>query len=89
MWLLNGLGAPAAAVGLLVPIRESGSLIPQAAMVPLVRRFGLRKLVWVAGAIGQALAAVGIGTVALTTTLKLLFPLSVPTLHTSRRASPR
>ena len=67
VWLLNGLGAPAAAVGLLVPIRESGSLIPQAAMVPLVRRFGLRKLVWVAGAIGQALAAVGIGIVALTT----------------------
>src|SRR5690606_20536113 len=67
VWLLGALGAPAAAVGLLVPVRESGSLIPQAAMVPLVRRFGLRKMVWAAGAIGQALAAVGIGVVALTT----------------------
>lgn len=56
-WLLAGLGAPNFAIGLLVPIRESGSLIPQAAMVPVVRRFGLRKQVWVVGALGQAAAA--------------------------------
>ena len=37
-WLFSALGAPAGLVGLLVPIRESGSMLPQAAMVPWVRR---------------------------------------------------
>lgn len=64
-WLLTALGAPQGAVGLLVPIRESGSLIPQAALIPIVRRFGLRKRVWSAGAAGQASAAAAIGLVAL------------------------
>lgn len=64
-WLLTGLGAPAFLIGLLVPVRESGSLLPQAAMVPWVRRFGLRKRVWAAGGFGQALAVVAIGLAAL------------------------
>ena len=58
-WLLAGVGAPAALAGLLVPIREAGSLLPQARLVPLVRRYVVRRWVWVAGAIGQA-AAVGL-----------------------------
>jgi hypothetical protein len=33
-WLLAALGAPAWTIGLLVPIRESGSMLPQAAMTP-------------------------------------------------------
>lgn len=53
-WLLTSLGAPAAMTGLLVPIRESGSLLPQAALVPLVQRRAVRKGLWVAGALGQA-----------------------------------
>lgn len=56
-WLLAGLGASNFAIGLLVPIRESGALIPQAGMVPLVRRFGHRGRVWAMGALGQAIAA--------------------------------
>lgn len=55
-WLLVSLGAPAAMIGLLVPIRESGSMLPQAALTPWVRRQRQRKWVWVAGAAGQAAA---------------------------------
>lgn len=55
-WLLAAVGAPAALAGLLVPIRESGALLPQAALVPGVRRRAVRKWVWVAGGIGQAAA---------------------------------
>lgn len=55
-WLLAALGAPAVTTGLLVPVRESGSLLPQAGLVPWVRRFRQRKWVWVLGAAGQALA---------------------------------
>lgn len=56
-WVLTAVGAPAAFIGLLVPIRESGSLLPQAALVPWIRRLPVRKWVWVAGGVGQALAA--------------------------------
>lgn len=41
-WLLAAVGAPAALAGLLVPIRESGALLPQAALVPGVRRWAVR-----------------------------------------------
>src|SRR5690554_5196836 len=33
-WLFASLGAPAVMIGLLVPIRESGSMLPQAALTP-------------------------------------------------------
>lgn len=56
-WVLGAVGAPASLAGLLVPVRESGSLLPQASLVPHVRRIAVRKRVWVAGAGGQALAA--------------------------------
>jgi hypothetical protein len=49
-WLLAALGAPAAIFGLLVPVRESGSMLPQAALLPWIRRLRARKWVWVAGA---------------------------------------
>ena len=54
-WLLTALGAPVGLVGLLVPIRESGSLLPQAMLAPLIQRRTIRKWVWVAGAAVQAL----------------------------------
>lgn len=56
VWLLAAVGAPAGLSGLLVPVRESGALLPQASLVPWVRRFRLRKWLWVAGAMGQAAA---------------------------------
>lgn len=66
-WLLGALGAPVALVGLLVPIRESGSLLPQATLVPWVRAQPQRKWVWIAGAAGQfvavaAMAAIAVGS---------------------------
>lgn len=65
-WLLAALGAPASFTGLLVPIRESGSMLPQAALVPLIRRLGVRKWVWVAGGVLQAGAVLAMAAVAAT-----------------------
>lgn len=67
-WLFAALGVPAALVGLLVPIRESGSMLPQAAMVPWVRRHRVRKWLWVAGSAGQALATAAMAVTAATAT---------------------
>ncbi len=55
-WLLNALGAPTALIGLLVPIRESGSMLPQAFLTPLVMRVRHRKWVLVVGSLIQAVA---------------------------------
>ncbi|MGA7270157.1 MAG: MFS transporter [Acidimicrobiia bacterium] len=60
-WMLTSLGAPGFVIAMLVPIRESGALLPQTALVPIVRRFGLRSRVWAAGGAGQGLAVVGMG----------------------------
>ncbi|MGD8201792.1 MFS transporter [Ornithinimicrobium sp. W1679] len=63
-WLLTLLGAPAALVGLLVPVRESGSMLPQAALTPWVLRAPRRTRVWMVGATGQGLAALGMAAAA-------------------------
>lgn len=63
-WLLGFVGAPAALAALLVPIRESGSLVPQLFIAGFVRRLPRRKFVWVVGSFLQALAVLGIGLVA-------------------------
>lgn len=63
-WLMTSLGAPAFTIAMLVPIRESGSLLPQAALVPFVRRFSYRKRVWAIGSVAQGVAAVAIGIAA-------------------------
>ncbi len=65
-WLLTSLGAPAYFVGFLVPIRESGSLLPQLLIASVVRRMPRRKSVWVAGAFLQALALLGMAGAGLT-----------------------
>ncbi len=65
-WLLSALGAPGAFVAFLVPIREAGSMLPQAAWAPRVRRRRVRKWVWVAGAAGQSVATAGLALVAAT-----------------------
>lgn len=57
-WLLSSVGAPGVLLALLVPVRESGSMLPQAALTPWIQRLRARKWAWVAGAAGQALAAV-------------------------------
>lgn len=67
-WFLESVGAPVALVGLLVPIRESGALLPQASISPWVTAHERRTRVWVLGALGQALAAGAMGAVAATMT---------------------
>lgn len=56
-WLMGAIGAPGL-VAWLVPIRESGSLIPQILIGAWVRRKPVRKGFWVAGSLGQAISVV-------------------------------
>lgn len=56
-WLLTAQGAPGLAIALLVPIRESLSMLPQAALTPWVKRRAHRKSVSVAGSITQGVMA--------------------------------
>lgn len=63
-WLLASLAAPAWIIGLLVPVRESGSMLPQAALMPWLRGRRQRKWIWVAGALGQAAATVAMALTA-------------------------
>ncbi len=65
-WMLGSLGVPAAFTGFLVPIRESGVLVPQMAVAAYVRRMPVRKPVWQVGAALSALALFGIAVAALT-----------------------
>jgi hypothetical protein len=64
-WLFTGLDAPTFMLGLLVPIRESLSLIPQLFVAGAIRRVGIRKWFWVAGSVVQGLAVIAMAAVAL------------------------
>lgn len=64
-WLLTALGAPAAMIGFLVPIREAGSLVPQMLISQLLRRHPIRRGFWVTGSLLQGTAVFGMGFVAL------------------------
>lgn len=65
-WLFHQLGVPGFLVGLLVPIRESGSMLPQAALTPWVKRRPRRRTGWIVGAVVQAaMCAAMAGTAAL------------------------
>jgi predicted MFS family arabinose efflux permease len=63
-WLISFMGAPAFVLALLVPVRESGSLIPQLAIAAWVRRQPIRKWTWVLGAVLQGAAVAAIGVIA-------------------------
>ena len=58
-WLMTAVGAPAALIAWLVPIRESGSMLPQLLIGAWVRQHALRKPFLVLGAIIQALSLLG------------------------------
>lgn len=60
-WLFGALGVPAAFVGFLVPIRESGVLLPQLAVAAFIRHLAIRKWVWVSGAGLSAAALILMG----------------------------
>ncbi len=65
-WLMGALGAPSYLVGFLVPVRESGALLPQLITAGSIRALPLRKWAWAAGSVVQGLAVIGMGVVALT-----------------------
>jgi len=64
-WLLAALGSPALFVGLLVPVREAGSLLPQLVTAGFLRRLPQRKWAWAAGSVVQGMALAGMGLSAL------------------------
>ena len=64
-WLMGYLNAPVSLIGFLVPIRESGSMLPQLVIASYVRQRPVRKWVWVYGSILQFISMAGIGLAAL------------------------
>lgn len=67
-WLLAHLGASAGLIGLLVPVREAGALLPQLVTAGWLRTLPRRKWAWAAASLVQGLATLGIAIVALTMT---------------------
>ena len=64
-WLLDAIGAPTWAIGLLVPVREALAMLPQLLISAHIRRRSIRKTVYVAGCVVQGAAIIGIGLAAL------------------------
>lgn len=60
-WLLTALGAPAYIIGLLVPVREAGALIPQLFIAQRLREPPIRKRAWAFGSFIQGAAVIGMG----------------------------
>ncbi len=66
-WLMTHLGAPSALVGLLVPVREAGALLPQLFTAARIRAMAQRKWAWAGAAVGQGIGAAIILAAALLT----------------------
>lgn len=64
-WLFQTLGAPLYLIGFLVPIRESGSMLPQIILASYVRRIPVRKVAWVLGSVLQGTSVAAIALVAI------------------------
>ena len=60
-WLLDAIGMPTWALGLLVPVRESLAMLPQFAIAARIRRLPIRKTVYVSGCVVQGAAIIGFG----------------------------
>jgi hypothetical protein len=65
-WLVLHLGAPSWITSLLVPIRESGSMLPQLLIGAVVRSLAVRKWVWVLGGAVQGACLAAMAAVAFT-----------------------
>ena len=63
--MLQALGAPPVFIGIIVPLRESGALLPQAFLGNYLKRFAVRKWAWSLGAFLQGVAIAGCALVAL------------------------
>lgn len=63
-WIMESLNVPLFLISFLVPIKESGSLLPQLFIAAYVRKLPIRKWVWSLGTFLQALCMFGIAIVA-------------------------
>lgn len=64
-WLMSYVQAPLFLISMIVPIRESGSMLPQIIIGSYIRKKAIRKWVWVFGSLLQFLSIAAIGMVAL------------------------
>ncbi len=64
-WLLNAIGSPGFLVGMLVPVRELGALLPQLLLARVIQKSEIRKYFWAGGAALQGLAALGMAIAAI------------------------
>ena len=64
-WLVGAIGAPTFMLGLLVPIREAGALLPQLVIAAAIRSMPIRKWVWAIGAVVQGACMIGVALAAL------------------------
>lgn len=60
-WLLDAIGTPTWALGLLVPVRESLAMLPQLAISARLRELPIRKTVYVFGCVVQGAAIISFG----------------------------
>ena len=63
-WLLVTLGSPAIFLGLLVPVREAGALLPQLFTAAFLRSLSIRKWAWALGSLVQGCCAIGMAVAA-------------------------
>jgi hypothetical protein len=64
-WLMSYVSAPVYLISLIVPLRESGSMVPQVFFAQFIRQRPIRKWLWVIGALLQFLTIGAIGIIAL------------------------
>jgi MFS family permease len=64
-WLMAAIGVSTGIIGLVVPLRQAGSLLPQLVIGGAVRRHGEHKWFWVWGSAVQGAAVASMGAVAL------------------------
>jgi MFS family permease len=62
-WVMNYVQAPVALISFIVPIRESGSMLPQIIIASYVKRKSMRKWIWIFGSLFQFLSIMAIGWV--------------------------
>lgn len=67
-WVMSYVQAPVYLISFIVPIRESGSMLPQILISNYVRKKEIRKWIWVLGSFLQFLSISAIGFVAMTFT---------------------
>ena len=67
-WLMLTLSVPTSIISFIVPIRESGSMIPQIILAEFLKNKPKRKKIWIIGALIQSFTLIGIGLIGLTLT---------------------